>query len=460
MCKGQKVLIIIAFCLLVLLQGFFYVSIQFSVVSFADENDIIQMRFTYNNQIYTYNTSHLDNIQNFHILSQAQKHNRLGTANERATLLKKVLDLGFEPLQAFQYCFKGLEQVVLKMQKDIDCNPIDATMRFNPNQSPYFFFEHEKVGYKLDLYVLAEKIINELNNKSNIDIKLEPIQLLPQTYYNELSGYANLRSSFFTSFNTNNTNRVHNIKLAMSKFNGMKIERGKEYSFNTITGKRSEKNGYKPANVIVDKKYVEDFGGGVCQASTTLYNALLLANMDFREVHSHSLASSYVNMGFDAMVNYGTSDLRWVNNTDTDMYVRTYVEGNRVGVQIFGKPDAQKYTYKRITEIEKQIDPQEDEVIIDSKGEHKNLVTFTDESAYLTYPKKGYKVRAILEKYEGDKLIERKFLRRVTYQSVRGVKVVGSTPRPKMEEQITEQGFVLDEQIINFWENKQFEQFY
>lgn len=418
---------------------------------FADVSNTIEMNFFYNNKVYKYNTAKLDNINNFYLYSKAQKNKRLGNSQDRGELLQKVLDLGFEPKQAFQYCFKGLEDVISKIQNDIECNAKDAKMMFKPNLSPYFFFEKEKIGYKLDLNSLAKEIVSKLYESNIINITLQPKVLKPSIYYEDIKDYNNLRSSFFTSFNTENANRVHNIKLAISKFNGLKLELGKEYSFNTITGKRTEENGYKPANIIVEKKYVEGFGGGVCQASTTLYNALLLANMDIREVHSHSLVSSYINMGFDAMVNYGSSDLRWVNNTNTEMYVRTFVQGNRVGVQIYGKPDDKVYTYKRITEIEKQISPPKDEIIIDETGEYKHLVNYKDESAYVSYPKNGYKVRAILEKYEDEKLIERKFLRRVTYQATKGVKVIGANPRPS--EQIDSQEVSgLNKQTIEFWQ--------
>ena len=414
----------------------------------ATEADLISMNFRYNGTTYTYSSTALDNLNNFYFRSIAQKNNRLGTPMERADLLERVLALGVEPSVAFQYCFPGLEQVIADIKKAVDCAPQDALFTFNPKRTPYFVFQHEKMGYSLDTMALAHEIADNLRASSTFTIDLHPTNLYPDIYYDDIKDYATLRGSFFTSFNENNANRKHNIALAISKFNGLKIEKNHEYSFNETTGRRTEANGYRPANIIVDKKYVEGYGGGVCQASTTLYNALLLAGLDFREVHSHSLVSSYVNMGFDAMVNFGSADLRWVNNTDTDMFVRTYVSGNRVGVEIYGKPDKTRYTLKRVTEIEKEITPPSDEVIIDKNGEYSNLVNYTDESAYISAPHKGYRVRAILEKYEGDKLVERKLLRRVSYQATRGVKVVGNKERPKPTPIENEP---LRPEVIEFW---------
>ena len=426
----------------------------------AASEQVISMRFCYNDMVFTYNTAHLDNIDNFYLRSIAQKNGRLGTSAERADLLERIIKLGFSPEDACQYVFKGLEKVIADMQQKIDCEPVDAELTFKPNVAPYFFFKHEKIGYKLNIATLVNEIISSLRTSSNsFTINLAPKKLEPTVFYDDLKKYANLRSSFFTSFNGSNANRKHNIALAIGKFNGLVLDIGKEYSFNQTTGRRTEANGYCPANIIVDKKYVEGYGGGVCQASTTLYNALLLSGNDIREVHSHSLASSYVNLGFDAMVNYGTSDLRWINNTSTKMFVRTYVSGNKVGVQIYGKPDDKKYTYKRVTEIEEEIAPPADEIIIDEKGDYSNLVNYTDESAYITAAHKGYKVRAILEKYDGDNLVERKFLRRVSYNATKGVKVVGAKERPEPEpetpeipaDEVENINGNLSESTIEFW---------
>lgn len=451
--KVQLLLCAVLALFLGLVAGFF-------VTPCKAESDCIEMKFCYKNQTFTYTTSHLDNLDNFYLRSVAGKNGRLGTPAERADLLQRVLDLGVEPKVAFEYVFKGLETTIAEIQNKIDCEPQNATLKFRPEISPYFFFQKEQIGFKLNIEELAHEIINELHKSSKITINLKPKMLVPEIKYDDIKDYANLRSSFYTSFNENNQNRKHNIALAMSKFNGMKIEIGHEYSFNNITGRRTDENGYLPANIIVDKKYVEGYGGGVCQASTTLYNALLLAGVDFREVHSHSLVSSYVNMGFDAMVNYGTSDLRWVNNANTDMYIRTYVEGNKVGVQVYGKPNANNYVYKRVTEVEKVIEPPQEEVKIDTAGEYTNLVNYTDESAYIDAPHKGYKVRAILETYQGDELVERKFLRRVSYQATKGVKVVGAKPRPVSsyeisynDEEIINQIVELDKNTIDFWKN-------
>ncbi len=420
--------------------------------------DLPKITFNYGDLSWTYDASKHEK-SSFCFQSIGQKYGRWGDNRARANLLRKVRDLGFSPEVAMQYCFVGIEPIIKNIKSTINRNPVNATYKFNPNNSQPFTFTHEKNGFLLDFDQILNDLANKLEKSYKVTLNLTPKVLMPDVFYEDIKDYSNLRASFHTSFNGEVENRKHNIKLATSALNGLKITNGTEFSFNSITGKRSPQNGYKPARVILDKKYVEDFGGGVCQVSTTLYNALLLAGLDITELHSHSLTSNYVNLGFDAMVNYGTSDLCWVNNTNSPMFLRGFVKNNQVYFEIYGKPNNKNYTYKRVTEIEKTIEPKADEIVIDEKLEYTNLVNYTDETAYITVPKKGYKVRAILETYNGVQLIERKLLRRVTYHAVQGVKVVGTKTRPVQEpqngstEEQTTQSSGLAQDIVNFWQN-------
>lgn len=443
---ASVVLLLCCFC--------FFLLPGLNSVSAISEKPIIT--FTYNNKSWTYIANEHES-DSFCFQEKGQRFNRWGTYQERAKLLKNVRKLGFTAEQSLSYVFVGIDDILTDLKNTINKPPKDATYTFNPNKSSPFSFTREEIGFELDFDAILKEISRQLQKSNEVKIELKPKILNPDVFLDDIKDFANLRSSFYTTFNDNVTNRKHNIMLATKSLNGLKMESNTEYSFNNTTGRRSEANGYRPANIIVDKKYVEGYGGGVCQVSTTLYNALLLAGVEIRELHSHSLTSSYVNMGFDAMVNYGTSDLRWANNTGSPLFLRGYVSGNQVHFEVYGKPDKRNRTFKRVTEIEKTIEPPQDQVIIDEKGEYSNLVQYSDESAYITNAKNGYKVRAILEIYENDKLVERKLLRRVTYQAVRGVKVVGTKTRPIQEpepigQDVEVYGELADD-IVNFWQN-------
>ena len=118
-----------------------------------------------------------------------------------------------------------------------------------------------------------------------------------------------MRAEFTTSYKTSSEGRKFNIAFGASKIDGFIVKSGGIFSFNEVVGQRSTKAGFKEAKIILDGDFVNGIGGGVCQLSTTVYNAALLADMEIIEVHSHSLQIAYVKPGFDAMVS-SSSDLK------------------------------------------------------------------------------------------------------------------------------------------------------
>ena len=111
--------------------------------------------------------------------------------------------------------------------------------------------------------------------------------------------------------------------MALEKFNGLVINPNEEISFNSITGPHTSENGYKSAIVIYNGEFTDGIGGGICQASTTLYNALLTSGVQINEVHKHTLPIRYVPLALDAMVSEYTADLKFVNTTDYPTFWRT-----------------------------------------------------------------------------------------------------------------------------------------
>jgi len=419
-------------------------------MAMAKETDGIVVRFVYGDRSWEYNSQNFES-DNFYFRSIGAKFNRWGSSIERAELLGKVRKMGFSATETLRYVFVGIDKILDDITETIERPSIDASYKFEPNNlnSPFSFYASQ-VGYKVDFDAVLRDVIANLREGNKIRVVIKPIILEPNVDLQDIQHFANLRGSFYTTFNSDVSNRSNNIAVATKCFNGLVMQIGEEFSFNKITGRRSEEKGYMSAKIIVDKKYVEGFGGGVCQVSTTLYNALLMSGVEVNEVHSHSLVSSYINMGFDAMVNFGSADLRWVNNTDSTLFLQSFVQGNRVYFKVYGVKMPHQFVYKRITEIEKTIEPQSDEIIVDKKGEYSNLVEYCDESAYLTIPKLGYRVRAILETYEGQKLVNRRLLRRVNYPAVRGVKVYGTKEKPKIDSQVSAP---LDKAVVDFWQN-------
>ena len=145
-------------------------------------------------------------------------------------------------------------------------------------------------------------------------------------------------STCATTFRTEEKNRTVNLKLAAAAINGRILQPGEEFSFNQTVGPRTPEKGYLPATIFVGQTKVEDYGGGICQVSSTLYNAVLSAELKVSERHSHSLPVDYVPKGFDATVNFGTLDFRFQNNTAHKLEIRAMVTENKLMISLFRYP--------------------------------------------------------------------------------------------------------------------------
>lgn len=143
-------------------------------------------------------------------------------------------------------------------------------------------------------------------------------------------------SSYSTWYNSGEVDRTHNLTRAATAINGRVIKPGEIFSFNQTVGARSFETGYRDAMVIVSGRFEPGVGGGICQVSSTLYNAVLLADLEVVERHNHALAVAYVPVGLDATVAYGIQDFRFKNNTGHPIYIHTATGGGRLTVTLYG----------------------------------------------------------------------------------------------------------------------------
>ena len=143
-------------------------------------------------------------------------------------------------------------------------------------------------------------------------------------------------NSFSTTFSTGNVNRTHNIKLAASSLNGVVLLPGETLSYNETVGRRTAKNGYKMAGVYANGRHEVDYGGGICQVSTTLFNAAALANLEIVNRVNHSMPVPYVPVGRDATVDYDKIDFKFRNNYDTPIAISSEIVGGKMTFYVLG----------------------------------------------------------------------------------------------------------------------------
>ncbi|MDQ0227405.1 VanW family protein [Metabacillus niabensis] len=148
--------------------------------------------------------------------------------------------------------------------------------------------------------------------------------------------------SYKTTFNASIKGRTHNIALSAGAINQIVLGPGDRFYYNLVVGERTPERGYQKAMEIVDKEFVEGIGGGICQTSSTLYNAVMNAGLEVIEVHSHSRSVGYVPTGKDATVSWNGPDFKFINNKDYPVMIKTIVDtaGGSIEVQILTSKEA------------------------------------------------------------------------------------------------------------------------
>jgi len=168
---------------------------------------------------------------------------------------------------------------------------------------------------------LVEKVLAVSATGGKVEM---PIYITESGYYLEDIPYLEdvVVASYTTYFNASDAGRNKNIELSAQAINNVIVGSGDTFSFNTVVGPRDEANGYQPAPEIINKKLVMGIGGGICQTSSTLFNAVDQLPIKFVERHHHSLDVGYVPKGRDATVSYGTLDFRFQNTSDVAFLIK------------------------------------------------------------------------------------------------------------------------------------------
>lgn len=142
-------------------------------------------------------------------------------------------------------------------------------------------------------------------------------------------------SSFSTNIYDKSDGRMHNLRLASEKLTGIAVQSGETFSFNDSIGPYNKENGFEKGKIFSSKGDVlEEYGGGICQISTTLYNALLPLNVEIIERNNHSKKVQYIENGKDAAISYGHLDFKFKNTTDYSIKFVCTVTENEVKVEI------------------------------------------------------------------------------------------------------------------------------
>ena len=353
---------------------------------------------------------------------------RQGATAKRVATVKNIKTNGLRESISYRYVLGGFDSKIDEIIKEINILPKNQEIIFNPNaeKSEMFTISKGEKGILVDkeklYYLIDQAFKNSLQIEIDIPTYEEPFEMLEKDAIQNIK----LRSSFETDYSSSVDGRKNNVKVALKSFNGMVVNPGEEVSFNLVTGDKTPENGYQKAKIILNGVYVDGYGGGACQASTTLYNALILADLEILEVNPHSLPVSYVPLAFDAMVSEGYSDLRFKNNLEKPIYLKTWGDNQKAYVEIYGQAFDDGVEIKRRAEFIETIPHEGDVIVKDENKEYANQITYLGEYLRIRYPREGYHSKAYLEYYKNGELISQKLIRDEYYYPQKGLVMEGT----------------------------------
>ena len=386
-----------------------------AVINYMTPNLKIATASNLNN--YEYEVSYCDKIYKFKSSDFELNLTDVQIKNYHSVeTLKRLEKLNFQKDEILKYVFPEVDLILEKLNINFGVSEKPDEVFVLKNKCEISFKEGKK-GNFVDRENFYNEIYKKIKNKeTNIKINLK-IKDYKNT--NSARDLFKEKSSFTTNFETSSPQRKNNIKVALSQFDGLVLNEGEVLSFNQTTGKRNEENGYQKAKIISNGTFVEDFGGGVCQVSTTLYNACLLAGLEIIESNSHSLPVSYIEPSFDAMVSTGSSDLKIRNNSGGQIIFTTSYENDLCKVKIFGKKN--KFKITRHSEKVGIIKAEKD--VIETDYERFGVIDLNiGEEKRLSFSKDGYYSRGYLNFYnEKGELVETRKIRENKYNATKGV---------------------------------------
>lgn len=290
------------------------------------------------------------------VMEAALNAGRRGSLVQRWQERKQFEKIGLSLQPVFEFDREKLAQRVKELTREITVEPKDASFKINSNDTVTMVPGKDGVGVDMDRLEKAVVSVLLEGKKPEVALFLVPVAPARSTAFVESMGINGLLASYTTRFDPSKVSRTYNVSVAAKAFDELLVRPGHEVSFNKVVGPRSSEAGYKNAPVIVNNEFIDGVGGGVCQVSTTLYNSILLANLEVVERSNHSLPVSYVPIGRDATVVYDALDFRFRNNTESYLYIKSFVYGGQTTFKIYGNT-AYKRDVSVNTWVTQEIEP-------------------------------------------------------------------------------------------------------
>ena len=315
-----------------------------------------------------------------------------------------------------------------KVLNEIDVAPKNASISINSGNISII---PEESGKTIDKEELHNKLVENINGDPSHEVELtfelkDQEAKIKATDLEKITGRI---STYSSNYNDTGDGRVRNMEIAAETVNGTILMPGEEFSYNALIGDTTPDKGYEKANTYVGNEIVPDYGGGICQVSTTLYRAVMRANIRSTERMNHSLTVSYSEPGLDATVANPYVDYKFVNTYDFPIFIQGYVSGGVVNFSIYGNVEAMgNKTYDLVNEIHETYNP--------PKKYENDATMLEGTEKVVSYGMTGYKASSYLVTYENGVEVNREFIATDVYLTTDTIVKKGTKKKeePKKEE--------------------------
>lgn len=328
---------------------------------------------------------------NTELVEEAMELGRHGNVIQRYKALKDLEHENHIFKIEFSFDLQAISDVLTEKCAKYDRKAVNASLKRVDGK---FQVVDGQTGYVLDV----ESSIDSVNNYLTLEWNHEPCSIAldieteePKGSAEELAAVKDVLGSYTTAYTNSGAGRAANVDNASRLINGTTLYPGEEFSAHDAISPITSENGYYMAGSYLNGKVVDSVGGGVCQVSTTLYNAVLLSELEVTERFNHSMTVSYVEPSADAaLAQSAGKDFKFVNNTDYPIYIEAYTQNKKVTFNIYGKETRPAgRTLRFESEILQVIPPSADQIYVDASQPIGYIVS---DSAYTGYKAKLWKI--------------------------------------------------------------------
>ena len=398
-----------------------------------------ELQLTYNQQLYSIDLNQLRSSHNLDdVLLEAYGLGKSGDYETMKAVADDVKANGRSFSVNASYDATALSAQVAQLAVQIDTPPVDASVASVNTEERTIEFNDAIIGVTVQQDALLKAITDALNSGQTAPVEIPVLETQPVITKEDLAARYVKRASATTNFSDSTSDRKYNVRKGAGMINGTVLKPGEVFSTNDALGTRTTSNGWKTANAYESGAVVPQAGGGVCQLSSTLYNAAVKADLEIVFRRNHSMPVSYVDRGLDATINSvgNIIDFKFKNNTDSDIVIFGYTTNNKtLSFEIWGVPFAtDEYDeIKLSSEMTSKNSPSGDPVELEMpEGTEKpdGTLLAAGERYTAVSPRTGYQYQSYKNYYKNGVLVRSEKLATSTYKSYVGEIWVAPTPTP------------------------------